>query len=598
MSQETAALLEKKVRAPLASGLAQHTAVRSSAERALSPLSPAGASFAHDLSQVPAGNGAERTSACPLSPRTCPFGGACHTCPARVQAKLAINHPGDAYEQEADRVASVVMRMPEPDKDEEERCRQPGCAPGLQRRAVSPAEPTTVPPIVHEVLSSPGQPLDAATRAYMEPRFGHDFSGVRVHVDAKAAESAQAVNALAYTVGKDVVFGAGYSSQGTVEGQKLLAHELAHTLQQGEQMRTRALPRAEPETEELTRAIVAGEHPLKLAFYDSERYPVDFFRIQANAIAEAIEAVQLPPVCPKDRTKLRLSIGGIGFTNSEVLPHLRKAVVCTGRKVSEFHVVGHWAYGVEFSNAAKYAETVEPQVRVIFHGCSVLSGEKVGVTELLKAFGSEAEIFGHTVRAQASQPYEFRKVTLPEESEKIKTEFLKQVTVILPKSYILKWASVQKSDTLYELLKRKREDVQDDAKEVFMDVLKARLKKDAKKWSERTLGRYEKKPHLYDWEQEIILEEIGNRASLRESVQYWKTSMLEQALKDPSSSPSERRIILEELVPRRRLRRDARRWSVRKLELNLSNPLPWLQEIAAEELSERKVQEIRPKHGP
>src|SRR5437870_4603658 len=65
-----------------------------------------------------------------------------------------------------------------------------------------------VPPIVHEVLRSPGQPLDAVTRALMEPRFGHDFSRVRVHTGARAAESASAVNALAYTVGRDVVFGA------------------------------------------------------------------------------------------------------------------------------------------------------------------------------------------------------------------------------------------------------------------------------------------------------------------------------------------------------------------------------------------------------
>ncbi len=191
MSQETTALLEKKARTSLASGLAQHAAVRSSPERDLSPVAQMGSSFAHDLSQVPAHAapgaqaGAERTPACPLSPRTCPFGGACHTCPAQVQ-----------------------------------------------RRATSPAEPTTVPPIVHEVLSSPGQPLDAETRAFMEPHFGHDFSQVRVHADAKAAESAQAVKALAYTVGRDVVFGTGQYVPGTSAGQRLMAHELTHVMQQ------------------------------------------------------------------------------------------------------------------------------------------------------------------------------------------------------------------------------------------------------------------------------------------------------------------------------------------------------------------------------
>ena len=89
-----------------------------------------------------------------------------------------------------------------------------------------------VPPIVHEVLRSPGQPLDQATRAFMEPRFGHDFSHVRLHTDTRAEESARAVNALAYTVGHDVAFAAGSYAPQTLKGSNLLAHELAHTLQQ------------------------------------------------------------------------------------------------------------------------------------------------------------------------------------------------------------------------------------------------------------------------------------------------------------------------------------------------------------------------------
>jgi len=103
----------------------------------------------------------------------------------------------------------------------------------LQRRSVSQAEHSEVPLIVHEVLRSPGESLDPVTRTFMESRFGHDFSMVRVHTDAKAAESARAVNALAYTAGRDVVFGAGQYVPGTIEGQRLLAHELVHAIQQG-----------------------------------------------------------------------------------------------------------------------------------------------------------------------------------------------------------------------------------------------------------------------------------------------------------------------------------------------------------------------------
>ena len=94
------------------------------------------------------------------------------------------------------------------------------------------SQPSEVPPIVHEVLRSPGQPLDPETREFIEPRLGHDFSHVRVHTDSRAAESARAVNALAYAVGRDVVFGADRYAPATSEGRKLIAHELIHVAQQ------------------------------------------------------------------------------------------------------------------------------------------------------------------------------------------------------------------------------------------------------------------------------------------------------------------------------------------------------------------------------
>jgi hypothetical protein len=89
-----------------------------------------------------------------------------------------------------------------------------------------------VPPIVGDVLRSPSQPLDPAVRSRFEPRFGHDFSRVRVHADRRAAESAEAVGALAYTVGSDLVFGPGRYAPGSHAGRRLIAHELAHVVQQ------------------------------------------------------------------------------------------------------------------------------------------------------------------------------------------------------------------------------------------------------------------------------------------------------------------------------------------------------------------------------
>jgi uncharacterized protein DUF4157 len=171
-----------------------------------------------------------------------------------IQPKLTVNMPGDAYEQEADRVAEQVMHIPETGTV---MALASSAAPGIQRtcacggscddckkkshdehakvqmKAAGPMNTgVDAPPIVHEVLHSPGQPLDATTRGFMEPRFGHDFSGVKVHTDERAAESAKAVGARAYTVGHDVVFGAGEYSPASLAGRQLMAHELAHTIQQ------------------------------------------------------------------------------------------------------------------------------------------------------------------------------------------------------------------------------------------------------------------------------------------------------------------------------------------------------------------------------
>lgn len=230
-----------------------------------------------------------QATACPSMPMRCPFGGACHTCPARVQARLVVNQPGDEYEQEADRVAEMVMRMPAPEKKDEEKCQKSGCVQTVQRKAIDAKAPKDVPLIVEEVLSSPGQPLESAIAAYMDMKFSQvdlcfpidgtktstlpsrmiptrstdqlmlnaddtadgitsiwkagmdhrrahrtefDFSKVTVHTDFRASESANAIGAQAYTVGSHIVFGRSMYAPHSVAGQKLLAHELTHTIQQ------------------------------------------------------------------------------------------------------------------------------------------------------------------------------------------------------------------------------------------------------------------------------------------------------------------------------------------------------------------------------
>ncbi|HEY3861208.1 MAG TPA: DUF4157 domain-containing protein [Verrucomicrobiae bacterium] len=135
-----------------------------------------------------------------------------------------------------------VMRMPELSLQRACSCGSSGSGgeceecrkKKLQRKTsgLGAGNNSTAPPIVHEVLRSPGHPLDAGTRAFMEPRFGHDFSRVRVHADTRAAESARAVNAFAYTVGQDVVLDSGSLPPSSKERMGVMAHELVHTLQQ------------------------------------------------------------------------------------------------------------------------------------------------------------------------------------------------------------------------------------------------------------------------------------------------------------------------------------------------------------------------------
>jgi hypothetical protein len=196
-----------------------------------------------------------------------------------IQAKLTINQPTDKFEQEADRVADTVMRMPmereeeqlqrQPMKEEEELQRQQLEEEEVQRQAVEEMEELQRQPMEEEEeevqmqsikedeeeaqmksagggehlvtprvqsridgLKGGGQPLPKSTRAFFEPRFGSDFSSVRVHADTQAGDMARSVNARAFTVGRNVVFGAGQYSPETTEGKKLLAHELTHTIQQ------------------------------------------------------------------------------------------------------------------------------------------------------------------------------------------------------------------------------------------------------------------------------------------------------------------------------------------------------------------------------
>ena len=154
--------------------------------------------------------------------------------PRDLQPKLAVGSADDPLEREADRIAEQVMNFPNAGRPAIATPTQPGNipAPRTNSDATTQSASRPLPDIVHEVLRTPGQPLDQESRVFFEPRFRNDFNNVRIHADARAAESAHSVRASAYTVGQQVVFGRDRYAPNTTDGGHLLAHELAHTLQQ------------------------------------------------------------------------------------------------------------------------------------------------------------------------------------------------------------------------------------------------------------------------------------------------------------------------------------------------------------------------------
>jgi len=162
-----------------------------------------------------------------------------------IQAKLTIGQPNDKYEQEADKVADEIMRMPEPNIQTKPRAEQ--VTPLVQRQSKTEEEELLQTKSTGETLQvtssleskinaleGGGEALSKETRAFFEPRFGKDFSKVRVHNNANAHQLAQSINAKAFTRGNNVVFGNGEYSPNSSSGKRLLGHELTHTIQQNQ----------------------------------------------------------------------------------------------------------------------------------------------------------------------------------------------------------------------------------------------------------------------------------------------------------------------------------------------------------------------------
>lgn len=279
---------------------------------------------------------------CPVFPSRCPFGGACHTCPVRVQTKPRINRPvdnyeeesdhdsiqpklilgeaNDQYEQDADRLADQVMgngkvhdpanamispcsqdalrcqsRMDEEEREEEKREEE---EEDLVQAKQLPGQTMEVTPSLNYAIAlsqrSGGMPLSFSEKGFFEHRFGHTFDQVRVHADVNAANAAHMFRAQAFTHGQHIFFGSGYYQPHTRAGRWLLAHELAHTIQQqspdGNAIRCRTTAATVPfaveessmatatiETSEVETMLSSSDHPAP-----SEESPVPLSRRAAR----------------------------------------------------------------------------------------------------------------------------------------------------------------------------------------------------------------------------------------------------------------------------------------------------------------------------
>jgi Domain of unknown function (DUF4157) len=226
--------------------------------------------------------------------RKCACGGSCPSCADKkncLQPKLAVGPANDPLELEADRVAEQVLAQGS-------RSDFSSVPVSVQRRVPGEAQPSRdAPASVERVLAGSGRPLDAPLRQDMETRFGHDFSQVRLHQGGAAAQSAREVDALAYTVGNDIVFGAGQFAPHGGQGRQLLAHELAHVVQQGGGARLQRQPAPEGSGDGLKAAATpaAGSVATPAAAGEMKVFMTEF----VTGVQGTIEFVPDVKACPK-----------------------------------------------------------------------------------------------------------------------------------------------------------------------------------------------------------------------------------------------------------------------------------------------------------
>lgn len=276
---------------------------------------------------------------------------------------------------ESDRVSASSVRSTEKKQTSLMKDSWPSKPVPFQPYSASCEYPNEVPSIVHNVLRSPGKPLDSNTLTLMKSRFNHDFSHVRVHTDDRAAASARTVNALAYTVGRKVVLGTGNGPLRTIGGQRLLAHELTHVLQQ------RRFGDVEPES---VNKICMCDDPL-------ERQAAEFAVSVSSGrrFTDTIGGTLLEPCVQRIGfiEAIRRFFGGGNFSEQELLDYL---AVLEGGQIEDHYdsdnkareVVRRWKAG----DAAFMVLTIPIRILLVREMASgYLSGDdQEGILDLLE----------------------------------------------------------------------------------------------------------------------------------------------------------------------------------------------------------------------
>ena len=329
-------------------------------------------------------------------------GSAAHgTCPEceknkrQLQARLQVSVPGDAGEREAEQAASDVMI---------------GRGPQVRMLAASaPARRQTQPTVETDAVASPadghvdsalasnGQALDGYTRSFMESRFSRDFSQVRIHADQSAVVSAGALHAQAYTIGRDIVFNRGMYSPHSAQGRHLLAHELAHVIQQrdGDELIQREMyygggyPQVKyKDSSAEVKAAQAGKwHPATVdmkatADGSGGGQPVSSF----DAFLTAIEAKT-----PKSITRLNL----IGHSNSRVFSFGGKITADNVEFDEKASLYGQ-ALTDNAARIAKLKDRFAPDAKIVLYSCNAGVGKSL-LDAMSNAFGVCVEGFTNEV---------------------------------------------------------------------------------------------------------------------------------------------------------------------------------------------------------